>query len=209
MEVINKYFKNLDSRQIQQITDLLPLYQEWNAKINVISRKDIDHLYLHHVLHSMSIAKYIQFKPGTEIIDLGTGGGFPGIPLAILFPEIKVHLIDSIGKKLKVAEAISAEIGLKNTNIHWTRAEESGLKADFVVTRGVAPVDSLMNWSARLLKVKHLHGIPNGLIALKGEPYKEEVKVLFKKDYFEAIPLRKYFAEEYFDEKYLLYIQGR
>jgi len=208
MEVILKYFK-LSEKQADQFNRLLPLYEEWNAQINVISRKDIEHLYLHHVLHSMAIAKYIQFKPGSHIIDLGSGGGFPGIPLAILFPEVQFTLVDSIGKKLKVAQDVAEQIGLSNVDVHWGRVEEMNVKVDFIVTRAVAPVVKLVEWSMSLLESKHRHGIPNGIIALKGPTYKDEIKSLFKKDYYDSVPIHSYFKEEYFREKWVLYIQGR
>lgn len=209
MEIVQKYFTALNEVQMAQLDQLLPLYSEWNAKINVVSRKDIEHLNLHHVLHSLTIAKYIQFKPKAKIMDLGAGGGFPGIPLAILFPESNFLLVDSVGKKLKVAEDIAGTIGLKNVQTHWGRAEDVKSEFDFVVTRAVASVADLARWAMPRLKIKHIHTTPNGIIALKGLPYKEEVKALHKNDYYEAVPVQQFFKEAYFEEKYLLYIQSR
>ena len=209
MEIIQKYFPALSEVQQVQFAQLLPLYTEWNTRINVISRKDIEHLYLHHVLHSLAIAKFVEFKPGASVMELGAGGGFPGIPLAILFPETRFLLVDSVGKKLKVAEDIATQIGLTNVGVQWARAEELKEEFDFVVTRAVASVELLARWAMPRLKSVHIHTIPNGIIALKGLPYREEVKALRRGDYYEAIPVLRYFKEDYFEEKYLLYIQSR
>lgn len=209
MELILKYFPNLTSEQIHQFEQLLPLYRDWNQKINVISRKDIDNLYLHHVLHTLSIAKYIQFKQGTKILDLGTGGGFPGIPLAILFPEVSFQLVDSINKKLDVIRAISEEIGLKNVTTQHTRVEEiKGIKFDFVVTRAVAPMSKLIQWSRKHVSDKHKNIIPNGIIALKGGNLRAELKEIRKGEYYETIKILDYFKEPFFVEKHIVYFQG-
>lgn len=209
MELILKYFPNLTSEQIHQFEQLLPLYRDWNQKINVISRKDIDNLYLHHVLHSLSIAKYIQFKQGTKILDLGTGGGFPGVPLAILFPEVSFQLVDSINKKLDVIRAISEEIGLKNITTQHTRVEEiKGIKFDFVVTRAVAPMSKLIQWSRKHVSDKHKNIIPNGIIALKGGNLRAELKEIRKGEYYETIKILDYFKEPFFVEKHIVYFQG-
>jgi 16S rRNA (guanine527-N7)-methyltransferase len=209
MELILKYFPNLTSEQIHQFEQLLPLYRDWNQKINVISRKDIDNLYLHHVLHSLSIAKYIQFKQGTKILDLGTGGGFPGVPLAILFPEVSFQLVDSINKKLDVIRAISEEIGLKNVTTQHTRVEEiKGIKFDFVVTRAVAPMSKLIQWSRKHVSDKHKNIIPNGIIALKGGNLRAELKEIRKGEYYETIKILDYFKEPFFVEKHIVYFQG-
>lgn len=209
MELILKYFPDLTSEQIHQFEQLLPLYSDWNQKINVISRKDIDNLYLHHVLHSLSIAKYIQFKPGTRILDLGTGGGFPGVPLAILFPEVSFHLVDSINKKLNVIRAISEEIGLDNVTTQHTRVEDiKGIKFDFVVTRAVAPMSKLIQWSRKHLSNKHKNIIPNGIIALKGGNLRAELKEIRKGEYYETIKILDYFKEPFFVEKHIVYFQG-
>ena len=209
MEVIKKYFPSLTSQQIGQFESLEPLYREWNEKINVISRKDIDNLYIHHILHSLSIAKYMSFKPGSYILDLGTGGGFPGLPLAILFPQCNFLLVDSIGKKLKVIDEVAAAIQLTNVQTRHCRAEEiKNEKFDFVITRAVASMDKILLWSRKLIKSSHINAFPNGIIALKGGNIKDEMKLLPRGEYFEIIALKKYFKEDYFDEKVLVYLQG-
>lgn len=209
MELILKYFPNLTDEQKAQFAALDELYRAWNDKINVISRKDIDNLYIHHVLHSLAIAKFITFKPKADILDLGTGGGFPGIPLAILFPETNFVLIDSIGKKIKVAEAVTEGVGLKNVRIINGRAEEiKNQKFDFVVTRAVATFDKLAAWSFKLLKKQPMHAYPNGIIALKGRNVKPEVQNMGFKTYYEEVPILKYFKHEYFEEKAVVYMQA-
>jgi 16S rRNA (guanine527-N7)-methyltransferase len=208
MDKIKQYFPNLSEKKLKQFEMLLPLYAEWNEKINVVSRKDIDNLYLHHVLHSLAIAKFIQFKDGTEILDLGTGGGFPGIPLAILFPEVSFTLVDSIGKKIKVVQEVAAAIGLENVSAHHARAELMVPKYDFVVTRAVAVLDTLKIWSLPLLKRKQINSIPNGLIALKGGNIKEEIKAMTRKEYVEVVKITDYFKNEFYEEKFVVYLQG-
>jgi len=208
MKNILRYYPNLSEKQIEQLTQLGPLYKEWNDKINVISRKDIDNLYQHHVLHSLVISNVIQFNKGSKILDLGTGGGFPGIPLAILFPEVQFTLIDGTRKKITVVNEVASAIGLENVNAQQIRAEELKQKYDFVICRAVASLDKLINWSFRLLSQKQTHGIPNGLITLKGGNIKEEIKALPRKEYVELYRLSKYFSEEYFEEKYVVYVQG-
>lgn len=209
MEIILSYFPNLSEEQKRQFQSLQELYAEWNQQINVISRKDIENLYLHHVLHSLAIARYIQFKPGTDVLDLGAGGGFPGLPLAILFPETRFLLVDSIGKKLKVVNEVAAAIGLTNIETRHMRVEEiKDKKFDFVVTRAVATLDKLFYWSKKLIKTKHINAFPNGIIALKGGNIREEIKLLPRGEYAEITPLSKYFKESFFEEKALVYIQG-
>lgn len=202
-----KYFPELTKRQLEQFEHAASLYREWNEKINVISRKDIDNLYLHHFLHSLAIARFIAFKSGSRILDLGTGGGFPGIPLAIMFPEVHFTLIDGTQKKIKVVQEVVSALDLKNTEPKAVRAEELKDKFDFVVTRAVAKIDQLLLWSRRLIHQKHLNTYPNGLIALKGD-VKEELKLLPKHEYREVYPIVKYFPEEYFEGKFILYVQG-
>ena len=209
MEIILSYFPNLSEEQKRQFQSLQDLYTKWNQQINVISRKDIENLYLHHVLHSLAIARYIQFKPGTDVLDLGTGGGFPGLPLAILFPETRFLLVDYIGKKLKVVNEVAAAIGLTNIETRHMRVEEiKDKKFDFVVTRAVATLDKLFYWSKKLIKTKHINAFPNGIIALKGGNIREEIKLLPRGEYAEITPLSKYFKESFFEEKALVYIQG-
>lgn len=209
MELILKYFPNLTDLQKVQFEQLEPLYRDWNDKINVISRKDIDNLYLHHVLHSLAIAKVIEFKPGAAVLDIGTGGGFPGIPLAILFPESKFTLVDSIGKKIRVVQEVSQAIGLENVVALHQRVEEFKQRQfDFAVTRAVTTLDKLYQWSSRLIKNKEQHVLPNGLIALKGGSLWEEIKTLPNDSYTEEYPITDFFKEAYFQEKFVVYVQA-
>jgi 16S rRNA (guanine527-N7)-methyltransferase len=202
MEILLKYFPQLSQTQIQQFAALPEVYSEWNSKINVISRKDIGNLYLHHVLHSLSIAKFIQFKDGTKLMDLGSGGGFPGIPLAILFPACRFHLVDSIGKKLKVVEAVKEAAGLKNIFTFYTRAEELDFRYDFVLSRAVAPLPDLVQWTkGKYLPHSH-HPIHNGLICLKGGDIDAELKLVSG---VTKIAIRDYFKEDYFKDKFIVY----
>lgn len=210
MQIIEKYFPDLTDEQRKQFAALDGIYRDWNAKVNLISRKDIDHLYEHHVLHSMAIAKLLRFKPGVEILDVGTGGGFPGIPLAILMPDVQFHLIDGMLKKIKVVQDVIEQLGLTNAKAQQVRAEElKNARYDFVVTRAVAELNQLRLWtSQRLLKTKESHKLPNGLIALKGGNIRMEIKALPKGEYAEATPVSDFFEEEYFKEKFVVYLQG-
>ncbi len=209
MEIILKYFSGFTDTQLKQFAALDHLYKEWNSRINIISRKDINSLYEKHVLHSLSIAAVIDFARGTEIIDIGTGGGFPGIPLAIFFPEVHFHLVDSIAKKLKVAEAVSNAIGLKNITLQNIRAEAiQNRKFDFVVSRAVAPLKELWKWSKPLLKTSNVKrqtsNLSNGLICLKGGDLAQEISESGLRP--RMIEIDKIFKEEYFKEKYLLHV---
>lgn len=197
-DVIIKYFPALEDDQIEQLKKLKPLYDEWNAQINVISRKDMDQFYERHVLHALSIAKYMSFKSGWYVVDLGTGGGFPGIPLAILFPNTTFILIDSIGKKIKVVEAVIQAIGLKNVQAIWGRAEQSNVKANLVVTRAVAPLKDLVEWTKPILKVQS-----QGIIALKGGDLTEEITGF--KRHCSIVSLSSYYEESFFETKSLLH----
>lgn len=209
MELLLKYFPDLSETQIAHFQQLAPLYQDWNEKINLISRKDIEFLYDHHVLHSLAIAKVVSFKPGAAVLDIGTGGGFPGIPLAILFPETKFTLIDSIGKKIMVVQDIIEKLGLENVAAQKIRAEElKGTRFDFVVSRAVAELNLLSAWSLRLISNKQQHSIPNGLIALKGGNVKNEIRALPRGSYAEMQPLSDFFKEPYYLEKYAVYVQA-
>jgi 16S rRNA (guanine527-N7)-methyltransferase len=209
MEILLKYFPQLDETQQNCFAALEELYRFWNEKINLISRKDIEHLYEHHVLHSLAIAKVYSFKEGAQILDLGTGGGFPGVPLAILFPQVNFFLIDGTAKKIKVVEDVIQKLGLRNAKAMQVRAEAlKKMQFDFVVTRAVADLVQLKPWCQRLLKTKHLHGTPNGIIALKGGNVKAEIKALGKGEYAEVYPIPAYFEEPYFQEKYVVYLQG-
>ncbi len=209
MNEILKYFPNLTLEQQNQFAALLPLYTEWNEKINVVSRKDIDNLNLHHVLHSLAVAKIMGFKDGSHILDLGTGGGFPGIPLAILYPSVNFLLVDSTAKKIRVVQEITTALGLKNVEAQHIRVEDiKGVQFDFVVTRAVSSLDQLFRWSRRLIKNKHINILPNGILALKGGNIREEIKALGKGQYVDVTPISKIFEEDYFQEKVVAYIQG-
>lgn len=208
MELILKYFPDLSTLQIEQYTKLYDLYLDWNSKINVISRKDIENLYSNHVLHSLCIAKYIQFKPETTVLDLGTGGGFPAVPLAIFFPEVLFTAVDGTKKKIKVVQEVSDAIGLTNIRPIHARAEEQKEKFEFVVTRAVATADKLVAWTERCIDFDNQrHSLPNGIIALKGGNVKAELKGLSKNSYSETKPLTQLIPEPNFEEKYVLYIQ--
>ncbi|RRD76637.1 16S rRNA (guanine(527)-N(7))-methyltransferase RsmG [Alloprevotella sp. OH1205_COT-284] len=204
MEHILKYFPNLTSRQCEQFVALDELYRDWNSKINVISRKDIDNLYLHHVLHSLGIAKIIRFRPGTTIMDIGTGGGFPGIPLAILFPECHFHLIDSIGKKVKVAQAVAESIGLENVICSHKNVMEVKEKYDFVVSRAVMQMGDLVKLVRKNVHHEQRNSLPNGLICLKGGDIQAEMRP-FKRS-SEVWTLSAYFQEEFFATKKVAYV---
>lgn len=204
MDIILKYFPNLSEVQQQQFVALYDLYTDWNSKINVISRKDITNLYEHHVLHSLGIAKVMQFRPETTVMDLGTGGGFPGIPLAILFPETHFHLVDSIGKKVKVATEIANAIGLKNVTTRHCRAEEEKQLFDFVVSRAVMPLTDLLKIIRKNIKKEQHNALPNGLICLKGGELEREVMPV--KHQTLMYDLKDYFEEEFFETKKVVYV---
>lgn len=205
METILKYFADFTPHQLQQFEALSDLYKEWNEKINVVSRKDIDSIYLHHVLHSLTIAAVADFKEGMEIIDIGCGGGFPGVPLAIFYPEVKFHLVDSIGKKLKVVEAVCEAIGIKNITTQHIRAEEiKGRKFHFAVTRAVAPLKELWQWASPLVRKGNTCELPNGLICLKGGDLHQEISDSLTRP--KMLPIYDIFAEDFFKEKYLLHV---
>lgn len=204
MEIILKYFPSISNTQKEQFAALYDLYADWNSKINVISRKDIENLYTHHILHSLAIAKLIQFTDGTKIMDVGTGGGFPGVPLAILFPKCKFLLVDSIGKKIKVATEISSAIGLKNIDFRHCRAEEVKEQFDFAVSRAVMPLPDLVKIVRKNISKECKNALPNGLICLKGGNLEAEMKP-FKKA-AEADDLSMFFEEEYFETKKIVYV---
>lgn len=203
VNLITNYFPDLTGDQIAKFTKIEDLYKDWNLKINVVSRKDIDELYLRHVLHSLAIAKFISFKPGSKILDVGTGGGFPGIPLAIMFPEVSFTLVDSIGKKIKVVEEVVAGLGLTNVVAKHQRVEEEKEQFDFVISRAVAAMPTFMRWIKGRISKKSNHDIRNGVLYLKGGDLEEELK-----DYttIEIYDLKDYYKEEFFDTKKLVYL---
>lgn len=206
MEKILQYFSDFTPKQTGQFAALMDLYKEWNEKINVISRKDIESLYLHHVLHSLSIAAVFDFKAGTQIIDIGTGGGFPGIPLAIYFPDVEFHLVDSIGKKLKVVQAVADAVDLKNVTVQHIRAEEiKNRRFDFAVSRAVAPLKDLCRWSKPLISKQQNNEQSNGLICLKGGDLANEISESGTRP--RVVEITELFNEEYFQQKYLLYVK--
>ena len=203
-EIILKYFPQVSDEQRRQVAMLDELYRDWNAKINVISRKDIDNLYEHHVLHSMAIAKMVNFRPGTRILDFGTGGGFPGIPLAILFPECHFRLIDGTGKKIRVAQEVSDAIGLKNCEPCHLRGEEEKGRYDFVVSRAVMPLPDLVKIVRKNIAKEQRNALPNGIICLKGGDLQAETQPF--RHIVEQAPLNQWFSEEWFKEKNIIYL---
>lgn len=204
MEQILHYFPTLTEKQKEQFAALDALYRDWNAKINVISRKDIDNLYEHHILHSLGIAKVIRFRPGSSVLDIGTGGGFPGIPLAILFPEVKFHLLDSIGKKVKVAQAVAEAIGLENVRCSHRNVMEDKEKYDFVVSRAVMQMRDLVKLIRKNVHHEQKNSLPNGVICLKGGDIQSEMRPF--KHCCEVWPLSTYFEEEFFETKKVAYV---
>ena len=203
MDKILKYFPDLTPVQIEQFTKMEALYKDWNLKINVVSRRDIDELYLRHVLHSLGIAKIMSFEPGAKVLDVGTGGGFPGIPLAILFPETKFHLVDSIGKKIKVVDEVVEGLGLTNVKTTHGRAEKIKDKYDFVISRAVAQMETFVRWVNNKTHNNHQHAFVNGILYLKGGDLTEELKGFPEA---EVIPLSEVFEEEFFETKSVVYL---
>lgn len=204
MEIIKKYFPHLSEHQLEQFAQLEALYNDWNAKINVISRKDIQNLYEHHILHSLAIAEVIRFKDGSTIMDLGTGGGFPGIPLAIMFPNVQFHLVDSIGKKVRVAQEVATAIGLTNVRCSHSRAEDIKEQYDFVVTRAVMPLVDLMKCARKNISRLQQNGLPNGIIALKGGELEREMASM--RNICTTWNVSDWFTEEYFQTKCVVHV---
>jgi 16S rRNA (guanine527-N7)-methyltransferase len=209
LELIWKYFPHLTEKQKEQFGKLGPLYAEWNEKINVISRKDMDHFYAHHVIHSLGIAKVMEFEPGTKILDIGTGGGFPGIPLAILYPKVSFHLVDSIGKKIGVVKDVYKQLGLQNVEAQQVRAEELVRRYDFIVSRAVTQMSNFYPWVKNKFKKEDLNEFPNGIFYLKGGDIDEEMEELNIS--YVTYHLEDYFNEPFFDMKKVIYIpyEGR
>ena len=203
MQQLLSHFRYLNSQQISQFEELRPLYLDWNAKINVISRKDLDAFYVHHVLHSMAIAKVVSFLDGSEVLDVGTGGGFPGIPLAILFPKTQFYLIDSISKKIKVVQAVADALGLKNVQAFQIRAEHFPKKVDFVISRAVAHMEVFYQWVAQKGKVKHQHALPNGILYLKGGDLTAELK---RFPMAVEYSIATFFSNPFFETKKVVYV---
>ncbi|MBQ7941293.1 MAG: 16S rRNA (guanine(527)-N(7))-methyltransferase RsmG [Muribaculaceae bacterium] len=204
-EIIKKYFRGLSETQITQFEQLGLLYPEWNEKINVISRKDIDNLYVNHILHSLGIAKFADIKPGSKVLDMGTGGGLPGIPLAIMFPDVHFHLVDRIGKKIKVAQDIADRIGLKNVTVQHGDIKEVKGSFDYVVSRAVMGLDELVEAVRKCVSKTCINALPNGLICLKGGDLQSEVKK-YKKTAMIA-DMKDYFSEPFFETKKVVYVQ--
>jgi 16S rRNA (guanine527-N7)-methyltransferase len=204
MEIILKYFPELNPEQINLFEKLYPLYQDWNSKINVVSRKDFEELYERHVLHSLAIAKFIKFVPGTKILDVGTGGGFPGIPLAIYFPKVEFHLVDSIGKKIKVVNEVAASLNLKNVKAEQIRAEQIKTTCDFVVSRAVTQLPEFVSWIKKNVAKQQKNAIPNGILYLKGGNLNAEIKPFKKSVYIQN--LDEFFEEEFFETKKLVHL---
>ena len=202
--LIQKYFPNITDTQAEQFSQLESLYGEWNAKVNVISRKDIQNLYEHHVLHSLGIAKVIQFSSGSQVMDLGTGGGFPGIPLAIMFPDVEFHLVDSIGKKVKVAAEVARSIGLKNVRYSHSRAEDIHGEYDFIVSRAVMPMADLMKCSRKNVARQQRNSLPNGFVALKGGDLAGELACM--KNLCTVWKLSDWFEEDFYKEKKVVHV---
>lgn len=203
MDIITKYFPNLTEEQIAQFTQLKDLYKDWNLKINVVSRKDIDEIYLRHVLHSLGIAKVMKFQEGAQVLDVGTGGGFPGIPLAILFPETQFHLVDSIGKKIKVVDEVVLGLGLTNVKTTNDRVENVPGQYDFIVSRAVAQMETFVRWVRSHIKKKSTHELKNGLLYLKGGDLTEE---LAKFSSAQIYNLTSYYEEDFFETKKVVYL---
>ena len=207
MEIILKYFPNLSTEQVDKFRKLQGLYDYWNNQINVISRKDIDELYERHVLHSLAIGQLIKFKPGSDILDIGTGGGFPGIPLAILFPEVNFYLVDSIGKKIKVVKEISDALGLKNIHAEHARAEKINKKFDFIVSRAVTNLSSFKNWIKGKTKKEQNHELSNGVLYLKGGDLQQEIKDARLN--CKLHPLSNFYSEDFFETKFIVHWKNK
>ncbi len=204
-----KYWPDLDESKVEQLLQLQDLYVDWNQKINVVSRKDMDSFMLHHVLHSLAITKYIRFQPGSRVLDLGTGGGFPGIPLSIFFPDVQFHLVDSIGKKIKVVEGVKESLGLLNVTSQHARVEEVKGQFDFVVSRAVAPLSELLTWTKGKYSGEQRNALPNGLICLKGGDLNEEIAQVKSQYIVEEYKISNDFSDPFFETKKVVYAVKR
>lgn len=205
VDLIYQYFPNLSKKQKEQFTQLKDLYEFWNNQINVISRKDMDSFYERHVLHSLAIAKVMEFKAGSSVLDIGTGGGFPGIPLAILFPEVQFHLVDSIGKKIKVVNEVALALGLTNVKASHERAENIKEQFDFIVSRAVTAMPEFLRWTKKKFKKENNNKLKNGIFYLKGGDLTAEMKPVKEKIHYNAIP--KFFKEDFFETKKVVYLK--
>lgn len=205
MDKIRKYFPDLTERQLEQFAALLPLYEEWNAQINVISRKDMENFYLHHVLHSLAIARVVQFKPMTDVMDVGTGGGFPGVPLAILFPKTQFYLVDSIGKKIKVVQDVVQRVGLENVRAEQIRAEQVQGDYDFIVSRAVTDLGQFCRWVRGKVSNVQYHSLRNGILYLKGGDLTAELAPFGRRA--RTWDISQWFDEDYFETKKVIYIE--
>lgn len=203
-DLIFSHFKNLNETQQNQIKSLYEMYKEWNEKINIISRKDFENLYLKHILHSLAIAKFLTFTNDSKILDVGTGGGFPGIPLAILFPQVQFHLVDSIGKKIKIVDDVIRQLGIANATAENVRAEQLKMPYDFVISRAVAETQQIILWTQHLIRKKNINALPNGWLLLKGGNLVEEMKNVQKAH--EIFELSNVLKHDFFSEKYLVYV---
>ena len=200
---LKKYFPNLSQDQLEKFNRLVPIYKDWNSKVNLISRRDIENLFTNHILHSLSIAKFLEFKTSTSILDVGTGGGFPGIPLAIYFPNVNFTLLDSIGKKIKVVESVSKDLSLFNVNAINDRVENHYDKYDFILSRAVAKMDKFYSLVNKNFNSKSINEIPNGIISLKGGDLKDELKFFNEKKIFD---ISEFFSDDFFNEKKIVYV---
>jgi len=205
MDRIKKYFPRLSDNQLDKLGRLPAIYEEWNSQINVISRKDMEFFTERHILHSLAIAKVIKFENGTQILDVGTGGGFPGIPLAIIFPKCEFHLVDSIGKKIKVVQAVIDELGLKNVTAEKTRVENVNKSYDFIVSRAVTALPKFLPWTNNKIRKKGNNKLSNGIIYLKGGDFNNELEKIKRK--YELFPISDYYPEEFFETKFIVHIK--
>ena len=206
--LLKKYFPQIDSLQTERLLSLVDIYKTWNEKVNLVSRKDVHNIGLHHILHSLALVKFLNFKPGTKVLDLGTGGGFPGIPLSIMMPEVNFLLIDGTLKKIRVVQDVIAKLNLQNVSARQVRAEELKGQYDFIITRAVASLNQLLLWSSHLINPEDNNALPNGIVAYKGGNITNELKELGSNYFYDVMEISENFDEPWFQEKYLIYIQN-